>query len=36
MPKKKKKIVLLIIGGWNANIGSQEIPGVTGMLGLGI
>ena len=34
--KKKKKDVLLIIGGWNANKGSQEIPGVTGMVGLGI
>ena len=27
-PKKKK--VLFIIGDWNAKVGSQEIPGVTG------
>ena len=32
-PKKK---VLFIIGNWNAKVGSQEIPGVTGKLGLGI
>ena len=25
-----------IIGEWNAKIGSQEIPGVTGKFGLGI
>jgi len=25
-----KKDVLFIIGDWNANVGSQEIPGVTG------
>ena len=31
-----KKNVLLIIGGWNAKVGSQEIPGVTGKFGLGI
>ena len=29
-----KKDVLFIIGDWNANIGSQETPGVTGKLGL--
>ena len=28
----KKKDVLFIIGNWNAKLGSQEIPGVTGML----
>ena len=28
--------VLFIIGDWNAKIGSQEIPGVTGKFGLGI
>ena len=33
-PKKKKK-VLFIIGYWNAEVGNQEIPGVTGMFGLG-
>ena len=25
-----KKYVLFIIGNWNAKVGSQEIPGVTG------
>ena len=25
-----KRDVLFIIGDWNANVGSQEIPGVTG------
>ena len=25
-----KKDVLFIIGDWNAKVGSQEIPGVTG------
>ena len=29
------KVVLFIIGDWNAKVGSQEIPGVTGKLGLG-
>ena len=28
------KDVLLIIGDWNAKVGHQEIPGVTGRLGL--
>ena len=27
--------VLFIIGDWNAKVGSQEIPGVTGKFGLG-
>ena len=31
-----KKDVLFIIGDWNAKIGSQEIPGVTGKFGLGV
>ena len=31
-----KKDVLFIIGDWNANVGSQEIPGVTGKFGLGV
>ena len=31
-----KKDVLLIIGDWNTKVGSQEIPGVTGKLGLGV
>ena len=31
-----KKDVLFIIGDWNAKIGSQEIPGVTGDSGRGV
>ena len=31
-----KKDVLFIIGDWNAKVGSQEIPGVTGKYGLGV
>ena len=30
------KDVLFIIGGWNAKVGRQETPGVTGTFGLGI
>ena len=30
-----KKDVLFIIGDWNAKVGSQEIPGVTGNFDLG-
>ena len=30
-----KKDALFIIGDWNAKVGSQEIPGVTGKFGLG-
>ena len=30
------KDVLCIIGDWNAKVGSQEIPGVTGKFGLGV
>ena len=33
MPKKD---VLFIIGDWNAKVGNQEIPGVTGKFGLGV
>ena len=29
-----KKDVLFIIGDWNAKVGSQETPGVTGIFGL--
>ena len=31
-----KKDVLFIIGDWNAKVGSEEIPGVTGKFGLGV
>ena len=31
-----KKDVLFIIGDWNAKVGSQEIPGITGKFGLGV
>ena len=31
-----KKDVLLIIGNWNAKVGSQETPGITGKFGLGV
>ena len=31
-----QKDVLFIIGDWNANVGSQETPGVTGKFGLGM
>ena len=30
------KDVIFIIGDWNAKVGSQEIPGVTGKFGLGV
>ena len=31
-----KKDILFIIRDWNAEVGSQEIPGVTGKFGLGV
>ena len=31
-----KKDVLFITGDWNAKVGSQETPGVTGKFGLGM
>ena len=31
-----KKDVLFIIREWNAKVGSQETPGVTGKFGLGV
>ena len=31
-----KKDVLFIIQDWNAKVGSQETPGVTGKFGLGV
>ena len=30
-----KKDILFIIGDWNARVGSQELPGITGKFGLG-
>ena len=33
---KPKKDVLFIIGDWNAKVGSQETPEVTGKFGLGV
>ena len=32
---KPKKDVLFIIRDWNAKVGSQETPGITGKFGLG-
>ena len=32
----QRKDVLFIIGDWNAKVGSQEIPGITGRFGLGV
>ena len=31
-----RKDVLFIIGDWNAKVGGQETPGVTGTFGLGM
>ena len=31
-----QKDVLFIIGDWNAKVGSQKTPGVTGKFGLGV
>ena len=31
-----KKDVLFIMGDWKAEVGTQEIPGVTGKFGLGV
>ena len=33
---KKDVLFLFIVGDWNAKVGSQETPGVTGKFGLGI
>ena len=32
----KKRDVLFITGDWNAKVGSQEIPRMTGKVGLGV
>ena len=31
-----KKDILFVIGDWNAKVGSQDTPGVTGEFGLGV
>ena len=31
-----KEDILFIIGDWNAKVGRQQLPGVTGKLGLGV
>ena len=31
-----QKYVIFIIGDWNAKVGSQEIPGITGKFGIGV
>ena len=33
---KTQKDILFIIGNWNAKVGNQEIPGVTGKFGTGV
>ena len=34
--RKRTKDALFIIWDWNAKVGSQETPGVTGKFGLGV
>ena len=36
LERTTNKDVLFIIGDWNAKVGSQETPGVTGKFGLGM
>ena len=36
LEQTSKKDVLFFIGDWNAKVGSQELPGVTGKFGLGV
>ena len=36
LERTSKKNVLFIIGDWNAKVGSQETPGVTGKFSLGV
>ena len=36
LERTPKKDVLFILGDWNAKVGSQETPGVTGKFGLGM
>ena len=33
---KPKNDILFIIGGWNAKVGNQEVPGITGKFALGV
>ena len=33
---RPKEDVLFIIGDWNAKVGSQQTPGITGRFGLGV
>ena len=36
LEQTSKKDVLFLIGDWNAKVGSQEIPGITGKFGFGV
>ena len=36
LERTPKKDVLFVLGDWNAKVGSQETPGVTGKFSLGI
>ena len=36
LARTHEKDILFIIGDWNAKVGSQETPGVTGKFGLGV
>ena len=36
LERTPRRDVLSIMGDWNAKVGSQETPGVTGKFGLGI
>ena len=36
LERTPKKVVPFLIGAWNAKVGRQETPGVTGKFGLGV
>ena len=36
LERTPKKDIIFIIGDWNAKVGSQEIPQITGKFGLGV
>ena len=36
LERTPQKDILFITGDWNAKVGSQETPGVTGKFGLGV